>query len=201
MFIVIEGIDGAGHTTQSNLLKEYFKNHGVDFIFLKTPNKNLPIGKAYYSYLNKEYELNTEAVFLLCASDVIMNKEKILDAKKGDRVILFERYITSTLAYQAANGFNFEKGVKMIKMLGFPRADAIIYLDVPVETAMERKMKDRCLDRHESDKNFLERVKDMYEREIKMNFLGKWHRVDATREIYDVHASIVKTIKNKIKIK
>jgi len=201
MFIIIEGIDGAGHTTQSDLLKEYFKGLGVDFIFLKTPNKSLPIGGAYYSYLNKEYELNTESVFSLCASDVIMNKERILEAKKNNKVILFERYITSTLAYQAANGFNFEKGIKIIKLLGFPKADIIIYLDLPVDVAIERKMKNKILDRHESDRGLLERVKDMYEKQIKMNFLGKWYRIDATKDIETVHQDIIKIIKNKLKTK
>jgi dTMP kinase len=202
MFIVIEGIDGAGHTTQCNLLKQFFKNSGIDFLFLKTPNKTLPIGRAYYSYLQKEYELNTEAVFLLCASDVIMNKEKIINGLKEGKLILFERYITSTLAYQTANGFDFEKGVKIIKLLNFPKADLIIYLDIPVDVSIERKLKEKAaLDRHESDRYFLERVKKVYEKEIEMNFLGKWVRVDATKDVEAVHSEILKVIKNKLKTK
>ena len=202
MFIVIEGIDGAGHTTQCELLKQFFKNSGIDFVFFKTPNKSLPIGQAYYAYLRRDYELNTEAVFLLCASDVIMNKEKIAEGIKEGKVILFERYITSTLAYQTANGFDFKKGVKIIKLLGFPKADLIVYLDIPVDVSLERKLKEKAfLDRHESDKSFLERVKNVYEMEMAMNFLGKWVKVDATKDIETVHSEILRIIKNKLKTK
>ncbi|MEM5878348.1 MAG: dTMP kinase [Candidatus Aenigmatarchaeota archaeon] len=147
MFIVIEGIDGAGHTTQTNLLKKYFEKNSEKFVFIKTPNKDLPVGKAYYSYLNKEYDLNTEAVFLLCASDVISSKHIIQSALNSDINIISERYITSTIAYQSANGFNFENAMKITKLIGFPKADKIIYLDISPELSVKRKEKMTKLDK------------------------------------------------------
>ncbi|MCX8178851.1 MAG: dTMP kinase [Candidatus Aenigmarchaeota archaeon] len=199
MFIVIEGIDGAGHTTQADLLKKYFEKNSENFVFIKTPNKDLPVGKAYYSYLNKEYDLNTEAVFLLCASDVISSKHTIQSALNSGINIISERYITSTIAYQSANGFNFEKAMKITKLIGFPKADKIIYLDISPELSVKRKEKMKKLDRHEEDVEFLTKVKEFYEKQIKLNFLGKWYRVNGEKSIEDVHEQIIKIIKDKRK--
>ncbi|MBU5689997.1 MAG: dTMP kinase [Candidatus Aenigmatarchaeota archaeon] len=199
MFIVIEGIDGAGHTTQADLLKKYFEKNSEKFVFIKTPNKDLPVGKAYYSYLNKEYDLNTEAVFLLCASDVISSKHIIQSALNSGINIISERYITSTIAYQSANGFNFEKAMKITKLIGFHKADKIIYLDISPELSVKRKEKMKKLDRHEEDVEFLTKVKEFYEKQIKLNFLGKWYRVNGEKSIEDVHEEIIKIIKDKRK--
>jgi dTMP kinase len=201
MFIILEGIDGAGHTTQAQLLKDYFHKNKIDFFFFKTPNKDTPIGSAFYSYLNKDYDADTEAVFLLCASDVIMNKKGIIESLYQGRLVLGERYITSTLAYQAANGFDFKKGVKIIKMLEYPKADMIFYLDISVEKSMERRLETGKLDRHEEDENYLKKVKFFYKKQMRMNFLGEWVRINAEKGIEETKNEIIKHIENKIKIK
>lgn len=194
MFIVIEGLDGAGHGTQTKLLVDYLKNRGKKVISIKTPNKSTPVGQAYYSYLNKEFELNKEAVFFLCASDVISNKQ-IIEKTEKNEIIVSERYITSTIAYQAANGLDMKKSLDIVKIMEFPKADAIIYIDIPVEIGMERKSKIKKLDRHESDKKFLEKVKYFYEKEIKNNIMGKWFIVDGNKSIEEVHRQIINVLK------
>ncbi len=201
MFVVLEGIDGAGHTTQANLLKKFLEKNNIKYDFFKTPNKKHPIGKAYYDYLNKKYEANTETIFLLCSSDVMLNKERIVKARQKEGFILGERYITSTLAYQAANGFDFDKAIEIIRLVGFPKTDIIIYLDISVDEAIKRKKMNGKLDRHEENKLFLEKVKQFYEKQIEMNFLGKWIIVDAEKEIQEVNNEIIKIIKNNLKTK
>lgn len=196
MFIVIEGIDGAGHGTQTKLLVDYLKNKGKKVTIIRTPNNQTPIGQAYYSYLRKEFELNKEAVFLLCAADVISNKSIIEQPRKKNEILVSERYITSTIAFQGANGFPLEKSLEVIKAVGFPKADVIIYLDIPVEVGMERKAKVKQLDRHESNKEFLERVKKFYMEEIKNNILGKWFIVDGNKSIEQVHKQIINLLKS-----
>jgi len=195
MFIVIEGIDGAGHGTQAKLLVDYFQKKGKKVTKIKTPNKETPIGQAYYSYLNKEYELNKEAVFLLCAADVISNKP-IIDKVKKNEIIISERYITSTIAFQGANGLPIEKSLRIVEAIKFPKADAIIYIDIPPEVGMERKAKIKKLDRHESNKIFLEKAREIYKQEIKRSVLGKWFIVDGNKSIEEVHKDIIKVLKN-----
>lgn len=195
MFIVIEGIDGAGHGTQTELLVKYLQEKGNKVTAIKTPNYKTPIGQAYSSYLHKEFEINKEAVFLLCAADVISNKQLIEKTRKNE-IIISERYITSTIAYQAANGLDMKKSLDVVKNMGFPKADAIIYIDIPVEVGMERKAKVKQLDRHESNKEFLEKVKGFYIKEIKNNILGKWFIVDGKKNIEEVHKQIVNIVKS-----
>ncbi len=197
MFIVIEGLDGAGHRTQIKLLANYFRKKGKKVITIKTPDKSKPVGRSYYAYLDKKFELNKEAVFFLCAADVISNKETI---EKKDVIILSDRYITSTIAYQGANGLDVKKSIEIINIMGFPKADAIIYIDILPEVGIERKTKIKKLDRHESDKKFQEKAKKIYMYQIKNNILGEWFVVDGNKSIKEVYEQIVKLLQSKFNL-
>jgi len=195
LFCVIEGLDGAGGSTQSKLLKEIFEKKKIPHVFIKSPNYETEIGKSIRDYLNGKFNLKPEQAFILFASDVL---ESIPIIKKGlneKKVVVVDRYITSTIAYQCANGFSFDSAMNFVKLHEFPEADAIIYIDIKPETSMKRKRKEHGkLDRHEKNLKFLKKVRDFYQIEIKENILGKWFVVNGERDIKEVHEDILKII-------
>ena len=194
-FVVIDGLDGSGKGTQVKFLIEHFKKNNIPFEFIKSPNYETPVGETYRRYLDGEFEMETDSVFLLVASDVIMNKPKIEKAIKDKRIMIAERYITATIAFQCANGFPYEKAVKLVKLMEYPKPDLIIFIDVRPETGMKRKLNEEGkLDRHEKNLAFLKRVREFYLKEIEENVLGKWVIVNGERSKKEVYEDILKVI-------
>jgi len=191
-FIVIEGLDGAGGQTQTNLLKEYFKKNHIPFLIVTSPDYSHPIGQLFDDYLHGKVDLSTEQVFLLCAIDVMNSIPKIKQGLSEGKIVVADRYITSTLAYRDADDFPLEKGIKLIEMLNFPRPNLIIFLDISPETSMQRKFNEkRSLDLHEKNKNYLKKVKESYKKEISNNILGKWVVVNGEKTKQEVHDQIL----------
>jgi dTMP kinase len=199
-FIVIEGLDGAGGQTQTDLLKEVFKMNKVPFSFVKSPDYKHPVGQLFSEYLTGKVDLTTEQVFLLCAMDVLNSVPKIKKGLKEDHFVIADRYITSTLAYRDAKGFPTSKGLKLIELLDFPKADLIIFLDIKPETSMKRKREEKGnLDIHEQDAEYLRKVRESYHKEIDKNIMGKWVVIDGEKSIKDVNREILKLIKKHFK--
>lgn len=194
-FVVIDGLDGSGKGDQIRFLIEHFQKNNIPFEFIKSPNYETPVGKTYRKYLDGEFEMKTDSVFLLVASDVIMSKPKIEKAKNEGKIIIAERYMTSTIAFQCANGFPYEKAKKLVELIDYPKPDLIIFIDVKPETGMKRKLEQMGkLDRHEKDLRFLQKVMEFYMKEIEENFLGKWFVIDGERSREEVHEDILKVI-------
>jgi len=194
-FIIIDGLDGSGKGTQTKLLMEHFQKNNIPFEFIKSPNYKTPIGEAYRRYLDGEFEMGTDSVFLLVASDVIMNKPKIEKAINEGKIIIAERYITATVAFQSANGFSYAKAIKLVELMDYPKPDLIIFIDVKPETGMKRKLGQvGKLDRYEKDLGFLKRVREFYFREINENILGEWVVINGERNKEEVHEDILKVI-------
>ena len=194
-FVVIDGLDGSGKGTQVKLLINHFKKNNILFEFIKSPNYKTPIGEAYRRYLDGGFEMKTDSVFLLVASDVIMNKPMIEKTTKEGKIILAERYITSTIAFQSANGFPYKKALKLVELMEYPKADLIIFIDVKPEIGVKRKFdQEGKLDRHEKDLGFLRKVREFYFKEIKENVLGKWIVINGEKSKEEVHKEILKFI-------
>ena len=195
-FIVLEGIDGAGGETQSKLLLKYLADKGREVEFFSYPNPNSPVGKLIYEFLNKKIELDVPVQFLLYTTDFLLDKKKILSALKDNKVVISDRYFTSTLAYQCTKGYPLEKGLKLAKLLDLPVPDLVIFLDIPAEISLKRKLKEKGkLDRHEEDKLYLERVRKTFKKLVRERLFAKeWVIVDATRSIEEVFENIRKIV-------
>jgi dTMP kinase len=193
-FIVIEGLDGSGGQTQTHFLKEYFEREGSPYTLVTSPDYDHDIGKLFDKYLHGKVELNTEQVFLLCCMDVLNSVKKIKGLEE-DKMVIADRYITSTLAYRDAAGFSIEKGMKIVEILDFPKPDAIIFLNISPETSMKRKLKEKeSLDIHEKNKKYLSKVKESYQKQISNNILGKWFVIDGEKSKKEVHEEILRII-------
>ncbi len=195
LFCVLEGLDGSGGTTQTNLLKKYFEKKKIPHVFLKSPNYETETGKLIKSYLNGKLKLKPEQAFILFATDVLDSLPIIKKSLEENKVVVIDRYITSTIAYQCAKGFSLESALNFIKLHEFPMADAIIFMDIKPETSRRRKMKEHGkLDRHERDLKLLKKVREFYQKETKENLLGKWFILNGERDKNDVNKDILKII-------
>ena len=195
-FIVIEGIDGAGGETQSKLLIKHLAEKGKEVEFFSYPNPNSPVGKLIYEFLNKKFELDPSVQFLLYTSDFLLDKKKILSAIENNKIVVSDRYFTSTLAYQCTKGYPLEKGLELARLLELPVPSLVIFLDISAETSMKRKLKEKkTLDRHEEDKIYLENVRGTFKRLIKDKIFAKdWVIVNAERSIEEVFADVKRVV-------
>lgn len=195
--IVIEGLDGAGGETQSKILLKKLRENGYKTKRLTYPDYGGPIGNLIHKYLHKIYNFPAEVQFLLYSGDMIKDKERINKAVENGEIIIFDRYITSTMAYQGLKGFPIKKALKYIELFEMPKPDLIIYLDISPETSLRRKYKEKEeLDRFESDKEFLKRLRKFYQKLIDAQVLGKWIVVNGEKTISEVTDQIVKTLKD-----
>ncbi len=139
-FIVLEGIDGSGKTTQIQILSEYMKRKGVSFVLTKNPTTGRigAILKGYY-LKNKTSAL---ADALLFAADRAEQVEAVIKpALRENKVVISDRYFYSNLVYQSAEGADPGWLEEINKF--FPRPEIVFLIDVSSETAIERIKKER----------------------------------------------------------
>jgi len=193
--IVLEGLDGAGGSTQTNLLKKFFEKKKIPYVFVKSPEYGTETGKIIRDYLKGKIKLKPNQAFILFATDVLNSIPIIKKGLEENKVVFADRYITSTIAYQCANGYSFESALNFVKLHNYPKADAIIFIDIKPKTSRKRKLKEHGkLDKHEKNLKFLKKVRDFYLKEIEQNILGKWFIINGERSKKKVHEDIVKII-------
>ena len=191
-FIVFEGIDGAGGGTQSRLLYNFLKKAKIPVEKLIYPDYQGPVGKLIHQFLHKKYEFSPESQFLLYFLDFLKDREKIKKWQKERKTIISDRYFTSTLAYQCQKGIPLKVALKIAQIFQLPKPDLIIFLKVSLAASIKRKFKEKKnLDRHESDKKFLEKINKFYEKLIKKQIFGKWITINGEKPIKKVFYEII----------
>ncbi|MGI6335032.1 MAG: dTMP kinase [Minisyncoccales bacterium] len=194
-FIVIEGIDGSGKSTQTKLLSDFLSQNGHHIILKKYPEYGKPIGDLINNWLySKDYDFNVEAQTLLYFADFIKDKEYLENNLKNGKIILSDRYFTSTMVYQRIKGMPMSKLNILAQTFGLIKPDKVIYLRISPETSFERKLQQKELDRHEGDKKFLNVLFNNFEKTAKE---CNWEIVDGEQPISKVTKDIINII-NKI---
>jgi dTMP kinase len=197
-FIVIDGPDGCGKTTQTKLLVDWLKKQGVAVETFREPGGTAIGEKVRQILLHPENILmstHTETL-LYMAARVQLWQEKIEPALKQNKCVVIDRWLSSTCAYQGfAGGLTMEMVAKMAEdCLERPWPDLTIILDVDLKTVATRLKKD--LDR-------MEQKGDSYHKKVREGFLklaeGRKNFVviDAADDIEMVHKQIINTIEKK----
>jgi dTMP kinase len=136
MFIVLEGIDGTGKSTQAKRLAEHFKAMGKTVTLSREPTDGpwgtLLRNSANTGRLTPEDELET---FLKDRRQHV--SEKIAPALSAGHVVILDRYYFSTMAYQGARGFDPVK-IREDNEAFAPVPDLLLILDLDVDTALTR---------------------------------------------------------------
>ncbi len=183
-FISVEGIDGCGKTTQQKLLIEKLKQAGYSLRVTREPG-GCPISEAVRSLVLAKKDNGmadmTEALLFAAARSQHV-REVIAPALQNGDIVLCDRFVDSSIAYQ---GGGRQLGEALVKQINAPAVgdclpDATIFLRLPVEVAMRRRARGQ-LDRIEQQSAaFFERTADAYEALCK-EYPDRYIALDATQ--------------------
>ncbi|MCX8171185.1 MAG: dTMP kinase [Candidatus Bathyarchaeota archaeon] len=193
--ICIEGLDKSGKTTQSRLLVEALNSRGFNAIYTSEPSDG-EVGKFIERYvLKRRRRIPVSIEALLFAADRIDHFErKIKPMLNEGKIVVSDRYVYSSLAYQGAAGLDISWIIEINRMV--PKPDLAIYLDVPVEVVMERIMKKHGRSVMETFET-QSRVREIYLSLVKR---GDLLPVDGNRPIEEVSLDIQRIVFNKLKL-
>ncbi len=194
-FIVIDGPDGCGKSSQVKLLIDWLQSQGVSTARFRDPGDTSIGEKIREILLNPEHlSMCTETeVLLYMSARIQLWLEKIAPALQNNKCVILDRWLSSTYAYQGwAGGFGVEKIMKLAEdCLERVWPDLTIILDVDTKTAASRL--NRELDR-------MEAKGDSYHSRVRAGFLkfAEEHEnafvVDASEEIEKVHENVLRII-------
>ena len=167
LFIVLEGVEGAGKSTQALLLSQWMDELGLPYTLAREPG-GTPVGEAIRNIvLNKgDISMSSETeLFLMLGARAAFVREIVRPALDEGRVVLADRFDTSTFAYQGyGRGLDLER-VREANALatGGLTPHLTLVFDLPVGVGLERKGGSGGGDRIEQEgEAFLSRVREGY---------------------------------------
>lgn len=191
-FIVIEGLDGSGKTTQIELLKDFLSTKGIPSKFLHFPRPESPIyGPLISRFLRGEFgdidQVDPYLVALLYAGDRKDASNMIQQWLKDGYAVIADRYLYSNIGFQCAKVEDKSKRTELAKWIKhleyeynkIPVPDLNLFLKVPAHfTQMsltsrregaDRDYLDGAEDIHESDLGFQQQVRNVYLDQVESN--------------------------------
>jgi len=140
-FIVLDGPDGCGKSTQLELLAKYFDKEGAEVVKTHDPGGTL-IGNQIRHLLKYgakgAMDVNTETM-LFMASRAQLVAEVIKPAIEEGKTVLCDRFISSTCAYQGSSGYPLEKIIELGRLaVGDVWPNLTIIIDIPTKEGLER---------------------------------------------------------------
>lgn len=202
-FVVIEGLDGAGTTTQSTLLTEALQNDGSRAVLTREPSDG-PIGTLIRQMLSRrvvapvdgvDEAINRESLALLFAADRLDHLHVTIEPSLRDGAfVISDRYYASSLAYQGdvdeSDAFDFEWVRTLNSRARQP--DLTIFLEADVDLCLSRMASRRSRDIYESRAK-LERLARRYDQVMATLGEAGEHivRLDASEDIAGLHRAIL----------
>ncbi|MBU5463975.1 dTMP kinase [Anaerotignum sp. MSJ-24] len=155
-FITVEGTDGSGKSTQLKLLMDYLGTKNCDVVFTREPGGteiSEKIRDVILDINNKEMTDMTEAL-LYAAARAQHVQQKIIPAINEGKVVICDRFVDSSIAYQgAARGLGTDNIMQINSFaLNGIMPDLTLFFDLPPEKGILRKKNEKELDRLESEK-------------------------------------------------
>ena len=155
LFIVMEGPDGSGKTTQINLLEQYLKEAGYECLITREPGGTVIGEEVRELILNPEYkEMSPVTEMLLyAASRAQLVHEVIGPALEAGRIVISDRFVDSSIVYQ---GIARNLGISTVAAVNAPgigiyRPDGIFFIDLLEAEGIRRKKNQKKLDRMEQE--------------------------------------------------
>jgi len=190
-FIVLEGLDGSGKSTQAKLLVQNLIKHGRDAVYMKEPTegewgqKIREIAVKGRGNVTPEQELD---YFIKDREEDAT--QNILPALDSGKVVVMDRYIYSNIAYQGALGIDIE--LIKEKNRKFPKPDILFFLDAPPETGIGRINDQRTGGANVGYEKieYLQKVYEIYHSD-EFNFMI---RIDARKEIGEIQEEILEKV-------
>ena len=182
-FIVFEGVDRCGKSTQVDLLGKSLTNAQN----IRFPNRTSNIGQLINSYLSSATNMSDQAIHLLFSANRWEATEDMRKQLESGVTLICDRYAHSGVAFSSAKGLDMDWCVNCDRGLIAP--DAIIYLDLSIEDAMKRG--DFGLERYEK-KDFQEQVRAKFTalQGVEAGHCMQWFTVDARKSKEELQAEI-----------
>ena len=190
-FITFEGIDGAGKSTQIQVVADVLRARGIDVVLTREPG-GTPLAEALRTLvLNEPMDASTETLLLFAArSDHL---ERVLrPALAAGRWVLCDRFTDATYAYQAGGRGVSAERIATLEQWVHPdlQPDLTLLFDVPPEIAAQRLSKARAADRFESEQlGFFGAVRRLY-LERAASFPKRFFVVDSTASPEDIRGQL-----------
>lgn len=185
MLVVLEGLDGAGKSTQVRKLRKYLESVCGDVDYIHFPRYDSPVyGSLISRFLRGDFgdidSVHPQLVALLYAEDRHQAAPQMKAALSAGKTILLDRYVYSNVAYQCAKLADSQERNALKDWIftteyhefGLPVPDLNIFLDVPIgfverKLSSSRQGSDRDYleggrDIHEADMSFQKRVREVY---------------------------------------
>lgn len=193
-FIVFEGLDGSGQSTQAQLLKDFLMKKGYKIHPTKEPTPNL-IGGLIKSQLTHEWKSSQECLQLLFSADRAYHLEKeIIPLLKKGITVICDRYFFSTIAYGATEIKDWDWLIRINQKFLLP--DIIFLLKVSPRICLQRISKSRFeVTLFEKEKT-LEKVLKNYLRLA--NEFKNIYVIDGEKSIKEVQREIQKIVLSKL---
>lgn len=204
-YIVLEGIDGSGKTTQIERLYEHFTSQGKEVIRTREPRKDEGlIGELIQKILNGKTTVPSIAIQYLFSADRGMHHAELIEpALKEGKIVISDRCFWSAVPYGVLDlkedfDSNTAKYIQVSQSIlsmyhQFLVPDITFYLDIPIERAMDRlSKKPHVKEIYEEEKKIL-KAKEGYEWLLK-EFPKEFKVIDGARPVEEVTEEIIAMI-------
>lgn len=207
-YVVLEGINASGKTTQIERLKDHFEKQGKTVVITSEPNDDLVIGKLIREIIHGKWDVPSAALQYLYTADRIVNHEKIvIPALQKGHVVLSSRSFWSAIVYGILDeGADYTRPTADLLLSAqgvlsmyhqIMVADYNFYLDVSLDTILKRmEAMGKPRDIYE-DKEKLSQLIAGYEWVVDQ-FNDEFIRIDAEKTIENVTEKIIANIKRTI---
>ena len=203
MLVVLEGLDGAGKSTQVKKLRTYLESLFGTLEYIHFPRYDAPVyGDLISRFLRGDFGSNEavhpQLVALLFAEDRHGAAPEMKQTLSNGGHVLLDRYVYSNIAYQCAKVADQQEADKLREWIfnteygnfELPKPDLNIFLDVPIgfvesklrsnRGGLDRDYLEGAQDIHEADIEFQVRVRDIYRKQCELD--PKFIRIDCSDE-------------------
>jgi dTMP kinase len=187
VFICIEGIDASGKTTYARRLVENLRHKGFDAVYTTEPTSG-EIGKYLRTHILQSQERVPSIIeALLFAADRIEHVENMIKpALQEGKIVISDRYVYSSLAYQGAAGLDLGWIEEINKFAILP--DFAVYIDIPAEVVFERLRREKSIMENLQTQH---KVREVY---LKLVEDGKLILINGNRPANEVEKDILETV-------
>lgn len=198
-FITFEGVEGSGKSTQVGLLASHMKEEGFDIVVTREPG-GTRIGELIRNITHGRENVDLTAAsesYLMSAARAQLVREIIKPALTNGKIVIADRFIDSSLAYQ---GYGRQLGEETIWALNNLAIENVIptltiFLDVSPDTGFGRRNGSQKIDRLDlQQKDFYERVYNGYKK-LAEKFRNRYFVVDSNKSIEEVEKNIWERVK------
>jgi dTMP kinase len=212
-FIVLEGIDGSGTTTQSRLLAEHLRSHGLPVLETREPS-GARMGQLARELLSSPEPVGGEELALLFAADRLDHlRREVEPALRAGMFVVCDRYLLSSMAYQS-----IECELAWVDSINrhAPWPDLTFLLELPVEVALARvasrraqtneaverfdaqEVQRRLASSYNTAVSAMEVLRGIDAESVDPHLLGQLVRIDASKPVKDVSAAIKEVLARRL---